>query len=51
MSAHLMLQVAYHSREIKGMESHYANPPVPVAEKLGAVQDAIKNKFPQMSWK
>ena len=45
------LQVAYHSKEIKGMESRYANPPVPVAEKLGAVQDAIRKKFPQMQWK
>lgn len=45
-----VVQVAYHSREIKGMESRYANSPVPVAEKLGAVQDAIKKKFPQMNW-
>ena len=46
-----MVQVAYHSKEIKGLEAHYANPPVPVAEKLGSVQDAIKNKFPQMKWR
>ena len=46
-----MVQVAYHSKEIKGMESRYANPPVPVAEKIGSVQDAIKKKFPQMKWK
>jgi threonine synthase len=44
-------KVAYHSKEIKGMESRYANPPVPVAEKIGSVQDAIRKKFPQMKWK
>lgn len=45
------MQVAYHSREIKDMESRYANPPVAVAEKMGSVQDAIRKKFPQMKWK
>jgi hypothetical protein len=45
------MQVAYHSREIKDMESSYANPPVAVAEKMGSVQDAIRKKFPQMKWK
>merc|ERR1712130_450364 len=44
-------KVAYHSKEIKGMESRYANPPVLVAEKIGSVQDAIRKKFPQMKWK
>lgn len=41
-------KVAYHSREIAGMSSKYANPPVAVKEDLGAVMDAIRAKFVSM---
>ena len=41
-------KVAYHSREIEGFSHHYANPPTPVKESLGAVMDAIRQKFPKM---
>ena len=41
----LHLQVAYHSRDIEGMECRYANPPVSVKEDLGAVMDAISSRF------
>jgi threonine synthase len=41
-------KVAYHSREIEGFSHHYANPPTPVKESLGAVMDAIREKFPKM---
>jgi threonine synthase len=40
--------VAYHSREIAGVASQYANPPVQVKEDLGAVMDAIRSKFNQL---
>ena len=39
-------KVAYHSGEAK-LDAHYANPPVQVKEDLGAVIDAIRQKF---SW-
>lgn len=42
------LQVAYHSGDIEGMASKYANPPVSVKEDLGAVMDAIKKRFSSM---
>lgn len=35
-------KVAYHAKEIKGMASKYANPPVAVKEDLGEVLSAIK---------
>lgn len=38
-------KVAYHAKEIPGMECHFANPPVPVKEDLGAVMDVLKQKF------
>jgi threonine synthase len=41
----LLGQVAYHSRDIEGMECRYANPPVSVKEDLGAVMDAISSRF------
>ncbi len=37
--------MAYHSKDIEGMESRYANPPVSVKEDLGAVMDAISKRF------
>lgn len=43
-----ILQVAYHSKDIEGMASTYANPPVCVKEDLGAVMDAIKKRFSNM---
>ena len=42
------LQVAYHSKDIEGMASTYANPPETVKEVLGAVMDAIKKSFHTM---
>lgn len=41
-------KVAYHSKAIEGMAAKYANPPVQVKEDLGAVMDAISNKFASM---
>ena len=41
-------KVAYHSKAVEGMVSHYANPPVQVKEEIGAVMDAIRNKFESM---
>ena len=38
-------KVAYHSKEIDGLTSKYANPPVSVKENLGSVMDAIRTKF------
>ncbi len=38
-------KVAYHSKQVSGMECQFANPPVQVRENLGAVMDAIKTKF------
>lgn len=38
-------KVAYHSKEVEGIASQYANPPVAVKEDLGAVMDAIRKKF------
>lgn len=38
-------KVAYHSKEIEGLASRYANPPVQVKENLGSVMDAIHAKF------
>ena len=38
-------KVAYHSQEVEGMASRYANPPVAVKESLGSVMDAIRAKF------
>ena len=38
-------KVAYHAKEIQGMAGTFANPPVPVAESLESVVDAIKGKF------
>ena len=39
-------KVSYHAKEIPGMDSKYANPPVPVAQDIDAVLGAIKTKFP-----
>lgn len=44
-SSIVSLQVAYHAKEIPGMVSRYANPPVAVKENLGAVMDVLKKKF------
>lgn len=41
-------KVAYHSKEIEGIASRYANPPVLVKESAGAVMDAIRAKFPSV---
>ncbi|KAL4418946.1 hypothetical protein ABPG77_001768, partial [Micractinium sp. CCAP 211/92] len=41
-------KVAYHSKEIEGIVSRYANPPVLVKESAGAVMDAIRAKFPSV---
>eukprot|EP00887_Chlorella_sp_A99_P004129 scaffold23.g4129.t1 len=41
----IVAQVAYHSKEIEGLASRYANPPVQVKENLGSVMDAIHAKF------
>ena len=38
-------KVAYHAKEIPGMTSAWANPPVAVREDLGAVMDVLKKKF------
>jgi hypothetical protein len=38
-------KVAYHAKEIPGMECRFANPPVPVREDLGAVMDVLKKTF------
>ena len=38
-------KVAYHSKEIEGVASRYANPPVAVRANLGAVMDGIRTKF------
>lgn len=38
-------KVAYHAREIPGMECQFANPPVPVKENLGSVMDVLRQKF------
>lgn len=41
-------KVAYHSKEIEGMASRYANQPTPVKNDLGSVMDAIHAKFDSM---
>lgn len=41
-------KIAYHSKQIEGFSSHYANPPTPVKESFGSVMDAIRGKFPSM---
>lgn len=41
-------KVAYHSQEIEGIGSRYANPPVQVKENFGSVMDAIRTKFNQL---
>lgn len=38
-------KIAYHASEIKGVTSHFANPPVTVKESLGEVMDVLKAKF------
>ena len=38
-------KVAYHARDLPGLECSLSNPPVAVREDLGAVMDAIKGKF------
>jgi len=42
-------KVAYHSKGIDGVESKYSNPPVTVKEDIGAVMDAINDKFRSMN--
>lgn len=44
-TAILLLQVAYHSGDIPGVDGNYANPPVKVKENLGSVIDAIRDRF------
>lgn len=39
-------KVAYHAKEIPGMASQFANPPVAVKNNIGAVMDVLKKKFP-----
>ncbi len=41
-------KVAYHSGAAEGLVARYANPPVTVREDLGAVMDAIGDKFAAM---
>jgi len=41
-------KVAYHSKAVEGMDCKLANPPVQVKEDLGAVMDAIGQKFKSM---
>lgn len=41
-------KVAYHSKAVEGMDCKLANPPVQVKEDLGAVMDAISQKFSSM---
>jgi threonine synthase len=41
-------KVAYHSKQIEGMASRYANQPTPVKNDLGSVMDAIRSKFSSM---
>ncbi len=41
-------KVAYHSGAAEGLAARYANPPVAVREDLGAVMDAIGDKFAAM---
>lgn len=41
-------KVAYHSKAVEGMDCKLANPPVQVKEDLGAVMDAISQKFSTM---
>lgn len=41
-------KIAYHSKQIEGFASHYANPPTPVKESFGSVMDAIREKYPKM---
>ena len=41
-------KVAYHSKAVEGMDCKFANPPVQVKEDLGAVMDAISQKFSSM---
>ena len=41
-------KVAYHSKEIEGMASRYANQPTAVKNDLGSVMDAIQAKFSSM---
>ena len=48
MATLAIVQVAYHSKDIEGMSCKYANPPVSVKEDLGAVMDAIKQRFNTM---
>ena len=42
-------KVAYHSKGIDGVDSKYSNPPVTVKEDIGAVMDAINDKFRSMN--
>ena len=42
-------KVAYHSKGIDGIDAKYSNPPVTVKEDIGAVMDAINNKFRSMN--
>jgi threonine synthase len=38
-------KIAYHSGELEGLASTYANPPVVVPENFGAVMDVLKTKL------
>lgn len=40
------MQVAYHSKEIEGIASTFANPPVQVGANIGSVMDVIQARFP-----
>eukprot|EP01025_Chloroclados_australasicus_P033726 TRINITY_DN3445_c0_g1_i1.p1 TRINITY_DN3445_c0_g1~~TRINITY_DN3445_c0_g1_i1.p1 ORF type:complete len:493 (-),score=47.48 TRINITY_DN3445_c0_g1_i1:599-2077(-) len=38
-------KVAYHSKQIEGLSSKFANPPVEVKNDIGSVMDVINNRF------
>ena len=41
----LLWQVAYHSKEIEGMASTYANQPLVVKDDFGSVMDALTKQL------